>query len=58
MEQSEQNAVTNLPRPASASRPAQPESPPGETIFDVRSVSISYGAFKAVTGRLAGYPRE
>jgi phosphate transport system ATP-binding protein len=48
MEQPEQNVVTNLPRPATAYQPQQ-DSPPGETIFDVRNVSISYGAFKAVT---------
>jgi len=48
MEQPEQNVLTNLPRPATAYQP-QPDSPPGETIFDVRNVSISYGDFKAVT---------
>ena len=48
MEQPEQDVVTNLPRPATAYQPHQ-DSPPGETIFDVRNVSISYGAFKAVT---------
>jgi phosphate transport system ATP-binding protein len=53
MEQPEQTVATNLPRPASASQPSalqpQSDSAPGETIFDVRGVSISYGAFKAVT---------
>jgi phosphate transport system ATP-binding protein len=48
MEQPEQNVVTHLPRPARAFQP-QPDSPPSETIFDVRNVSISYGDFKAVT---------
>jgi phosphate transport system ATP-binding protein len=63
MEQPEQTVATNLPRPASASQPLafQPpsDSPPGETIFDVRNVSISYGAFKAVTEvSLAIHERE
>jgi phosphate transport system ATP-binding protein len=53
MEELEQNVVTNLPRSATTSQPptSQPraDSPPGETIFDVRDVSISYGDFKAVT---------
>jgi len=46
-----QQTVTNLPRPASASQPprTQLDGPVGETIFDVRNVSIWYGAFKAVT---------
>jgi phosphate transport system ATP-binding protein len=50
MEEPEQT-VTNLPRPASASQPPrqQYDGPLGETIFDVRDVSIWYGAFKAVT---------
>ena len=48
MEQPEQTVATNLPRAASAFQP-QAAGPPGETIFDVRNVSISYGAFKAVT---------
>jgi phosphate transport system ATP-binding protein len=48
MEQPEQDVVTNLPRSASASQ-QQPDSLPGETIFDVKGVSIWYGAFKAVT---------
>jgi phosphate transport system ATP-binding protein len=63
MEQPEQTVATNLPRPASASQPSafqpQPDSPAGETIFDVRGVSISYGAFKAVTDvSLAIHERE
>ncbi len=63
MEQPEQTVATNLPRPAPASQPLafQPasDSPPGETIFDVRNVSISYGAFKAVTDvSLAIHERE
>ena len=68
MEQPEQTVATNLPRPASASQPPafqpsafqpQSDSPPGETIFDVRNVSISYGAFKAVTDvSLAIHERE
>jgi phosphate transport system ATP-binding protein len=48
MEQPEQNVVTNLPRPVTAFQP-QPDAPPGEAIFDVRNVTISYGDFKAVT---------
>jgi phosphate transport system ATP-binding protein len=58
MEQPEQNVVTNPPRSASAyQRPA--DVPPGETIFDVSNVSISYGAFKAVTDvSLAIHERE
>ncbi len=58
MEQPEQTVATNLPRPVRVSQP-QADSPPGETIFDVSSVSISYGAFKAVTEvSLAIYERE
>jgi phosphate transport system ATP-binding protein len=48
MEEPEQNVVTNVARPASASRP-QEYSAPGDVIFDVRNVSIWYSAFKAVT---------
>ncbi len=50
MEEPEQNVVTNLARPASASA-YQPhaDSPPGDVIFDVKNVSIWYSAFKAVT---------
>ena len=50
MEQPEQT-VTNLPRPASAAQPPRqfPDAPTGERVFDVRNVSIWYGAFKAVT---------
>jgi phosphate transport system ATP-binding protein len=44
----EQDVVTNLPRPEPVVRP-QPDSVPGETIFDVKNVSIWYSAFKAVT---------
>jgi phosphate transport system ATP-binding protein len=63
MEQPEQTVATNLPRPASALQPSafqpQADGPPGETIFDVRNVSISYGAFKAVTDvSLAIHERE
>jgi phosphate transport system ATP-binding protein len=60
MEEPEQT-VTNLPRPASASQPPRefPDAPTGETIFDVRNVSIWYGAFKAVTDvTLPIYERE
>jgi phosphate transport system ATP-binding protein len=48
MEQPELNVATNLPQPA---RPADQrvESPPGETVFEMKNVSIYYGAFKAVT---------
>ncbi len=50
MEEPEQT-VTNLTRPASASQPPRefPDAPMGERVFDVRNVSIWYGAFKAVT---------
>jgi phosphate transport system ATP-binding protein len=48
MEEPEQT-ITRVERPVSAPRPSQPESPPGQTIFDLRNVSIWYGAFKAVT---------
>jgi len=50
MEEPEQT-VTNLPRPASAYQPPRPleDRPARETIFDVRKVSIYFGAFKAVT---------
>jgi phosphate transport system ATP-binding protein len=48
MEQPEQNVVTNLPRPVPAAQ-HQVDSPPGDVIFEVKNVSISYGAFKAVT---------
>jgi len=48
MQEPEPHVVTNLPRPAPTARP-QVESPPGETVFDVRNVSIWYSAFKAVT---------
>jgi len=58
MEQPEQDVATNLPRSASASQP-RADTPPGETIFDVSNVSISYGAFKAVTDvSLAVHERE
>ena len=48
MEQPDQNVVTSLPRSASAPQ-QRPESLPGEIIFEVKGVSIWYGAFKAVT---------
>ena len=48
MEQPEQNVVTNVARPASASR-SRDDSPAGAVVFDVRNVSIWYSAFKAVT---------
>jgi len=52
MEQPEQDAVaqtvsTNLPRLETTVK--APVSAPGTTIFDLRNVSIWYGAFKAVT---------
>jgi phosphate transport system ATP-binding protein len=48
MEQSEQDVVTNLPRlEPEVTRQAEPGS--SAVIFDVRSVSIWYSAFKAVT---------
>jgi phosphate transport system ATP-binding protein len=48
MEQSEQDVVTNLPRlEPEVTRQAEPRS--SAVIFDVRSVSIWYSAFKAVT---------
>ncbi len=50
MEEPQQNVVTNLPRPEPSSLPRpQADTPAGETIFDVRNVSIWYSAFKAVT---------
>ena len=49
MEESEQNMVTNLPRPEVAARSQAGPPATGETIFDVRNVSIWYSAFKAVT---------
>jgi phosphate transport system ATP-binding protein len=48
MEQSEQNVVTNLPRPETTQQDVPPV-PDGPPIFDVRNVSIWYSAFKAVT---------
>jgi phosphate transport system ATP-binding protein len=54
MEESQQNMVTeqnlaaSLPRPEPAQQQAEPTAP-GAPIFDVRNVSIWYGAFKAVT---------
>jgi phosphate transport system ATP-binding protein len=60
MEEPEQT-VTNLPRPASASQPPRefPDTPTGDRVFDVRNVSIFYGAFKAVTNvTLPIYERE
>ncbi len=48
MEEPEQTVLTNVARPASASRP-QEYAPPGEVVFDVKNVSIWYSAFKAVT---------
>jgi phosphate transport system ATP-binding protein len=49
MEEPEQTVVTNVARPASASRPPREYSPPGDVVFDVKNVSIWYSAFKAVT---------
>src|SRR3984893_15769535 len=48
MHESEQDVVTNFPRPAPALR-QQADSAPGPTVFDVRNVSIWYGSFQAVT---------
>jgi phosphate transport system ATP-binding protein len=47
MEQSERNVVTSQPRSKTTIR--EPVPTPGPPIFDVRNVSIFYGAFKAVT---------
>jgi phosphate transport system ATP-binding protein len=48
MEEPDQTVITNVARPASASRP--PEfAPAGEVVFEVKNVSIWYSAFKAVT---------
>ena len=44
----EQDIITSLPRPEPVVR-QQADSAPGETIFDVKNVSIWYSAFKAVT---------
>jgi phosphate transport system ATP-binding protein len=51
METPEPNLVTNLPRlqPAVHVDAEKVESPPGATVFDARSVSIWYSAFRAVT---------
>jgi phosphate transport system ATP-binding protein len=54
MEQPEQNVVakTELPKPAALQherRDAAVSDTPGATIFDVRNVSVWYGAFQAVT---------
>src|ERR1700757_490212 len=43
----EQTVSTNLPR--LETKVQRPSTAPGTTIFDVRNVSIWYGAFKAVT---------
>src|ERR1700742_699317 len=43
----EQTISTNLPRLETTVR--RPQTAPGTTIFDVKNVSIWYGAFKAVT---------
>jgi phosphate transport system ATP-binding protein len=48
MEEPQQNVITNVARPASASRPRE-DAPLGDVIFDVRNVSVWYSAFKAVT---------
>jgi phosphate transport system ATP-binding protein len=48
MEPPEPHIVTNLPRPEVTARP-QAGSALGEVIFDMKNVSIWYGAFKAVT---------
>jgi phosphate transport system ATP-binding protein len=48
MEQPELHVATNLPQPElTADQPA--ESAPGETVFEMRNVSIWYTAFQAVT---------
>ena len=44
----EQNVVTNLPRPGLA-RPQAETTATGAAIFDVRNVSVWYSSFKAVT---------
>jgi len=48
MEPPEPDIVTNLPQPEVTARP-QAGSALGEVIFDMKSVSIWYSAFKAVT---------
>jgi len=50
MEQSEQNAVTNVQLPKMQTTPGAPAfETPGTTIFDVKNVSCYYGSFRAVT---------
>jgi len=49
MEHSEQETVTNLPRPEPATRERPIEAPPGAPVFDTKNVSIYYGSFRAVT---------
>ena len=58
MEETEQNAVTNLQRPA-ATVPARrtPTRRLGATIFDVRNVSIWYGSLQGRHGRVDGDSR-
>jgi phosphate transport system ATP-binding protein len=58
MEHPEQS-LTNLQRPEAAAPHRQRDASPGATIFDVRSVSVWYNAFKAVTDvSLAVYENE
>jgi phosphate transport system ATP-binding protein len=50
MEQSEQNAVTNVQLPKVQTTSGAPAfGTPGGTIFDVKNVSCYYGSFRAVT---------
>jgi phosphate transport system ATP-binding protein len=50
MEQSEQNAVTDVQLPKVQTKQAAPAfATPGGTIFDVKNVSCYYGSFRAVT---------
>jgi phosphate transport system ATP-binding protein len=49
MEQSEQEVVTNLPRPEPLARQKAGPEFAGKPIFGVKNVSIWYSAFKAVT---------
>src|SRR5215469_1429316 len=47
--QAEQNATANLPRPEPLTGQQAQTSGTGKVIFDVRDMSVYYGAFKAVT---------
>jgi phosphate transport system ATP-binding protein len=49
MEQSEQNVVTNLPRPEPLAQRTGEPAFAGKPIFEVNNVSIWYSTFKAVT---------